>query len=151
VVTAAVTFRNFEKNVSIRCRNVAHQIAEREFVWAESPIDLTRWNSPDDIHRALMDFSEIPEKLLRVTNFHVYPPFFEKREERTGHGGDAALRRSSLCSSKSSVAVPLRARAQNRWRATFRSDTESCSAERREISGGSVTLRTCRPACIRCS
>jgi hypothetical protein len=94
-----VTFRNFEKNVYIRCRNVAHQIAEREFVWAESPIDLTGWNSPDDIHRALMDFSEIPEKLLRVTNFHVYPPFFEKREERTGHGGDQplfAVRHSAL-------------------------------------------------------
>jgi hypothetical protein len=28
-----------------------------------------------------MDFSEIPEKLLRVTNFHVYPPSFEKRED----------------------------------------------------------------------
>lgn len=34
---------------------------------------------------ALMDFSEIPEKLLRVTNFHVYPHFFEKRKERIGH------------------------------------------------------------------
>jgi hypothetical protein len=78
VVTAPVTLRHFEKNVSIRCRNVAHQIAEREFVWAESPIDLTGWNSPDEIHRALMDFSEMPQKLLRGHEFPCLSSSFRK-------------------------------------------------------------------------
>lgn len=91
VVTAAVAFRNFGKNVSIRCRDVAHQIGEREFVWTESPIDLTGWNSPDDIHRALMDFFEIPERLLRVTNFDIYPPFPKSAKSLNGHGGDQPL------------------------------------------------------------
>src|SRR5579883_5098 len=70
-VRAAAVLYDLQKDVAIRRRDMAHQIAKRETAFAKGPVHAIGGDRADYVHRPLMDFLEVVEKLNWLLDFHT--------------------------------------------------------------------------------